>query len=267
MNITESGRGRAAGRGETTRMPSDVAANDFTVFISYAHSDNENTDASKRWLNRLLEHLEPLVLQDRVDAWADTGIEGGEQWDESIESKLLDADVAVLLVSPAFLASKYIRSSELPVLLMNAMNEGRMVIPIILRPCMFAETKFKYPDPESGPNELSLSIFQSANPPNKPLNSMEEHEQDATLVSVAQRILELSKSKPSTSSSAGEGGTTGATSPVWNVEHPRNKFFTGREQVLEDLNRELTNGGKAALCGMGGVGKTQTAVEYAYRHR
>jgi tetratricopeptide (TPR) repeat protein len=248
-------------------MPSDVAANDFTVFISYAHKDNESPDASMRWLNRLLEHLEPLVLQDRVEAWADTEIEGGEQWDDSIKSKLLDADVAVLLVSPAFLASKYIRNSELPVLLMNAMNEGRMVIPVILRSCLFAETKFKYPDPTDGPNELSLSIFQSANPPNKPLNSMEEYEQDDVLVSVARRILELSKSKPSTSSSTEEGGTTGATAPVWNVEHPRNKFFTGREQVLEDLNRELVNSGNVALSGMGGVGKTQTAVEYAYRHR
>jgi tetratricopeptide (TPR) repeat protein len=245
-------------------MPSDVAANDFTVFISYAHSDNENADASKRWLNRLLEHLESLVLQDRVDAWADTEIEGGEQWDSSIKAKLLDADVAVLLVSPAFLASKYIRNSELPVLLMNAMNEGRIVIPVILRPCMFTETKFKYPEPTSGPNELSLSIFQSANPPNKPLNALEEHEQDNVLLSVALRILELAQSK----SSAAEGvGTTGAASQVWNVEHPRNPFFTGREQVLEDLNRELTSNGKAALSGMGGVGKTQTAVEYAYRHR
>jgi tetratricopeptide (TPR) repeat protein len=248
-------------------MPSDVAVNDFTVFISYAHSDNESPDASKRWLNRLLEHLEPLVLQDRVDAWADTDIEGGEQWDSSIKAKLLDADVAVLLVSPAFLASKYIRNSELPVLLMNAMNEGRTVMPVILRPCLFADTKFKYPDPSNGPGELSLSIFQSANPPTKPLNASEEHEQDNVLLSVAQRILELARAKSSSSSSAEGVGTTGAASQFWNVEHPRNPFFTGREQVLEALNRELTTNGKAALSGMGGVGKTQTAVEYAYRHR
>jgi tetratricopeptide (TPR) repeat protein len=248
-------------------MPSDVAPNDFTVFISYARGDNENADASKRWLNRLLEHLEPLVLQDRVEAWADTEIEGGEQWDSSIRAQLLKADVAVLLVSPAFLASKYIRNSELPVLLMNAMNEGRIVIPVILRPCLFAETTFKYPDPTSGPSELSLLVFQSANKPDEPLNSMQEHEQDAVLLSVAQRILKLARSKSSQSSSADGGRTAGASSMVWNVEHPRNPFFTGRGQILEALNRELAANGKAALSGMGGVGKTQTAAEYAYRHR
>ncbi|HEV2801144.1 MAG TPA: tetratricopeptide repeat protein [Pyrinomonadaceae bacterium] len=56
------------------------------------------------------------------------------------------------------------------------------------------------------------------------------------------------------------------TPAVWNVPHPRNLFFTGRTQVLDDLRQALMGKGKAALSGMGGVGKTQTAVEYAYRH-
>ncbi len=176
-------------------LPED-APNDFSVFICYAHTDNESPDPGKRWLNRLLEQLQPLVLQDKVKAWSDTQIETGQLWDTSIKTQLHHAKAAVLLVSPAFLASKYIRNSELPVLLMNAMNEGGTVLPIILRPCLFAETKFKYPHPTRGPEELFLSIFQSANPPSKPLNSMQEHEQDAVLLSVAQRILELAQPNP-----------------------------------------------------------------------
>jgi tetratricopeptide (TPR) repeat protein len=54
---------------------------------------------------------------------------------------------------------------------------------------------------------------------------------------------------------------------LWNVPHPKNPFFTGREKVLEDLRKALKARGAAALGGLGGVGKTQTAVEYAYRHR
>lgn len=177
-------------------MTSDKASDDFTVFISYAHTDNESPDPAKRWLNRLSEQLQPLVLQDRVLAWSDTQIEAGELWDNSIKTQLQNAKVALLLVSPAFLASKYIRNSELPVLLMNAMNEGRTVIPIVVRPCLFSETKFKYPNPAHGPQELSLSVFQSANPPSKPLNSMQEHEQDAVLLSVAQRVLRLAQANP-----------------------------------------------------------------------
>jgi TIR domain len=169
---------------------------DFTVFICYAHTDNESSDPGRRWLNRLLEQLQPLVLQDQVKAWSDTQLEAGQLWDQSIKTQLQQAKAAVLLVSPAFLASKYIRNSELPVLLMNAMNEGRTVIPIILRPCMFVETKFKYPDAAHGPQELSLSIFQSANPPGNPLNAMDEHGQDAVLLSVAQRVQRLAQANP-----------------------------------------------------------------------
>ncbi|HEX8129298.1 MAG TPA: FxSxx-COOH system tetratricopeptide repeat protein [Pyrinomonadaceae bacterium] len=254
-------------------MPSDNASDDFTVFISYAHSDNDSPEPSKRWLNRLLEQLQPLVRQDLVKVWSDTEIEAGEQWDRSIKAELQHAKVAVLLVSPAFLASKYISNSELPVLLMNAMNEGRTVIPVILRPCAFIEAKFKYPDPANGPNELSLSVFQSANPPTKPLNAMQEAEQDSVLLAVAQRILKLAEAQTPAGAVSGSGAATSSggtphnTPAVWNVPHTRNPFFTGRTQVLDDLSQALIATGKAALSGMGGVGKTQTAVEYAYRHR
>ena len=46
----------------------------------------------------------------------------------------------------------------------------------------------------------------------------------------------------------------------------RNPFFTGRERVLTQLQEALAEQGRAALSGLGGVGKTQTAVEYAHRH-
>ena len=46
----------------------------------------------------------------------------------------------------------------------------------------------------------------------------------------------------------------------------RNPFFTGREPVLAELQEALAARGRAALSGLGGVGKTQTAVEYTHRH-
>ncbi|MDG4863479.1 FxSxx-COOH system tetratricopeptide repeat protein, partial [Streptomyces sp. T-3] len=58
--------------------------------------------------------------------------------------------------------------------------------------------------------------------------------------------------------------------PVWGNVPPRNRAFTGRVQLLEDLHRRLQQGTTAvlpeALQGMGGVGKSQLAVEYVYRH-
>jgi len=59
--------------------------------------------------------------------------------------------------------------------------------------------------------------------------------------------------------------------PVWNVSHHRNPNFTGREGALSELRLALTSGERAAwkqaAFGMGGVGKTQLAVEYIYRHK
>jgi hypothetical protein len=46
----------------------------------------------------------------------------------------------------------------------------------------------------------------------------------------------------------------------------RNLFFTGRERVMVQLHEALVAQGRAALSGLGGVGKTQVAVEYTHRH-
>jgi hypothetical protein len=48
----------------------------------------------------------------------------------------------------------------------------------------------------------------------------------------------------------------------------RNPNFTGRDALLDELHRNLTDGRVAltAVRGIGGIGKTQLALEYVYRH-
>lgn len=58
--------------------------------------------------------------------------------------------------------------------------------------------------------------------------------------------------------------------PVWNVPYRHAPYFTGRNQILEQIFDTYTSDQSVpfqALIGLGGLGKTQTAVEYAYRYR
>jgi tetratricopeptide (TPR) repeat protein len=55
---------------------------------------------------------------------------------------------------------------------------------------------------------------------------------------------------------------------LWLVpEAMRTPYFTGRDDLLDRLRQQLVERHRAALSGLGGVGKTQTAIEYAVRHR
>ena len=70
-----------------------------------------------------------------------------------------------------------------------------------------------------------------------------------------------------------EGNTTSSPpgqNAFWNVPLPRNSRFVGRTGELAKLEKDLfgkTGAAKVAVSGLGGVGKTQIALELAYRFR
>jgi tetratricopeptide (TPR) repeat protein len=74
----------------------------------------------------------------------------------------------------------------------------------------------------------------------------------------------------------GEGTSAAAVPAIWGNVPQRNKNFTGRVDILSRLRHGASSKITAvlpedpmpqALQGLGGVGKTAIAIEYAYRHR
>lgn len=137
------------------------------VFISYSHKD-------KGWLEKLQTHLTPLQRDGTISVWADTAIKPGQIWKEEIEKALARAKVAVLLVSPEFLASKFIYENELPPLLEANATEGLTILWIPVRPSHYTRTV--------------IADYQAAHDPAKPLSGMSRTKQDGALVEIVKKI-------------------------------------------------------------------------------
>src|SRR5262245_54817408 len=214
------------------------------IFVSYSHKD-------RKWLERLQVHLKPLERDGLVEFWDDTRIRTGDEWRREINEALNSAAVAVLLISADFIASDFIAAEELPPLLAAAQKEGVKILPLILSPSRFEKIE-------------SLSRFQSVNPPSKPLIKLGKGEQEEYLVKLSDDIL----SAIDESLKAPINQVSERRRQLFSVPFLRNKYFVAREEVLDRLLTNFNDGETVqALSGLGGIGKTQVAVEYAYRHR
>lgn len=97
--------------------------NPVKFFVSYAHLDRLTAGPLLGKLTTQMGAARDYEFQ----LWRDTAILPGEEWHDEIQEALAGCDVGLLLVSPAFLASEYIRRHELPRLLAE-----KPVIPAVL---------------------------------------------------------------------------------------------------------------------------------------
>jgi len=100
-------------------------------FISYAHDDH-------RMFRTIRTQLKSVERAFGIQFWSDQRINAGYVWDAEIRKHIDMADLFVLLVSPAFLASNYIWDQELPAIINRRKAANAvLVLPVVLTPCMW----------------------------------------------------------------------------------------------------------------------------------
>jgi len=217
----------------------------LTVFFSYAPVDDV-------WRQELEKHLSLLKRQGLIVDWHQREILAGQEVARTIDAHFTSARLILLLVSPDFLASDYGWGVEMQRAMERHEAGEAVVIPIIVRPVDWQGAIF--------------ARLQALPTNGEPITSALWHSPDEALLNVAQGIrktVEALRAKPMPMISL----------QVWTIPYPRNPFFTGREAVLTSVHDTLQAGQPTALAqaqaisGLGGIGKTQTAVEYAYRYR
>ncbi len=104
------------------------------IFISYARADQGTAEA-------LVRHLRQLETAGVAEVWFDRNLELGESWEERITTEIGQADVMLLLLSPAYLASEFITREELT-MIASRVRTGARAIPVVLQECGWRHDPF-----------------------------------------------------------------------------------------------------------------------------
>ncbi len=201
------------------------------VFLSYSHEDLDQARAL----------YELLTGNPAVNVWFDEeSLLPGMKWEAAIRKAIGDCRFFLLLLSSKSAGKKgfYQREVRMALKVLDEYPDNDIfLIPARLDVCEPQSNKLKdlqyvdlFPDWNRGVNRI-LSVLKTHGRP--------------------QGRVSLSRNK------------------VWMVPR-RNPFFTGREAILDALRVRLAEGQLVtraqAITGLGGIGKTQTIVEYCHRH-
>ena len=215
--------------------------NEYDVFLSHNSADKEVVENIAQRLRQ------EAKLQPFLDKWH---LIPGEPWQEGLEEALDQSRTCAVFLGPSGLGpweneemrdalDQRVRNKSfrvIPVLLPGADPKDETTLPRFLRRLTWVDFRQGLEDKEAF-HRLICGIQGIPPEPVEPQHTY----------------------KPTLS--------------IWNVPYRQNPYFTGRKELLETLHQTLTTEHTTALTqpqaitGLGGIGKTQTALEYAYRHR
>jgi len=206
------------------------------IFVSYSRQDG--VYLAKESLLGFLQGLEG----EGVEFWTDRELVAGELWDGAIRGQLGDCDIALTLVSQAFLDSPYCQKTEIPAFLAG----GKVLVPVILSPCEWkrhpwlAERQFL-----PGQDETVEEHHRKAGPRKRLFLKIREH--------LREQVERVRKAWAANASSVGSSLPPNPFTQTLAVRDPAR--FVGRQGELARLKR-LLSGGSVALLGEPKLGKS-----------
>ncbi len=232
------------------------------IFISYSHKDEPESsgESDVQWLSYVQSFLAPAVKHGVIEVWADPEIRGGGDWEAEIEAKLAACDVFILLASRHSMASDYVIDKEIAAIT-ERQNKGESVqfYPIVLTPI-----------PKAG--LAKIKRFNLRPRDGNPLSGYARHDRDAHMAEIADEIAELvetmSAERPSDATASIVSETAILHKEIRPIEN-----FVGRDAQMAAIGDALAKGAEAAITqpaavhGLGGIGKSTLARQFAWDRR
>jgi tetratricopeptide (TPR) repeat protein len=224
----------------------------YDVFLSY-------NSAQKEWVRELARRLRDSGFNVWFDEWR---LRGGESWIQGLERGVEESEHLVFVVSPESIEAAWPTFEQLIALLDDPDARFRRVIPVV-------HTHHRLPKRLQIRQYIDFSEAHH----NPLLYEFRLAQLMADLDPARERPEDFERWREQVE--AEEPGEIPPVGPLPRgsvMPHRPNPHFVGREDELRDLERLLRAGSPtaigqvAAATGLGGIGKSQLAVEYAYRY-